>query len=117
MLRRASSIIKNPCLISNNYNNNSKTSFKATMLFQRRNFGWNSTTIKNCDHRNQIFMHNRWMGSASAVISTTGTIPGVLSKKQAKELAVRLTSDERQVLIDALQECQSHKIKAEFEGK
>lgn len=56
-------------------------------------------------------------GSASTVISTSAVPPNVLTKKQAKELAVRLTSDERQVLISALQECQSQKLKAEYEGK
>lgn len=41
----------------------------------------------------------------------------VLSKKQAKELAVKLTPEERDVLISALQECQSMKLKAEYEGQ
>lgn len=52
---------------------------------------------------------------ATAIVS--GTIPGALSKQQAKDLAVRLTSEEREVLITALKECQSNKVRAEYEGK
>ena len=63
-----------------------------------------------------MFINQKRFGSASAAISS-GAVPGVLSKKQAKELAMKLTSDERQVLISALQECQSLKLKAEYEGK
>ncbi|KAK0092334.1 hypothetical protein PV326_001655 [Microctonus aethiopoides] len=61
------------------------------------------------DHRNKILY-----GSAAIASST---LPGVLSKQQAKDLAVRLTSDERDVLISALQECQSQQTKAEYEGQ
>lgn len=64
-----------------------------------------------------IYINQERNGSASTAISTGAVLPGVLTKKQAKELAVRLTSDERQVLISALQECQSQKLKAEYEGK
>ena len=63
-----------------------------------------------------VFFNQKRFGSTSAA-ATTGTIPGVLSELQAKELAVRLTSEERKVLIDALQECQSNKLKAEYEGE
>lgn len=48
---------------------------------------------------------------------TSGSVPGALSKQQAKELAVRLTSEEREVLISALHECQSQKTRAEYEGQ
>ncbi|XP_044003413.1 transmembrane protein 65 isoform X3 [Aphidius gifuensis] len=60
---------------------------------------------------------NCYYGAATIASSTTtsSSLPGALSKKQAKELAVRLTSSERSVLISALQECQSQKIKAEYE--
>ncbi|KAF7995156.1 hypothetical protein HCN44_004628 [Aphidius gifuensis] len=62
---------------------------------------------------------NCYYGAATIASSTTtsSSLPGALSKKQAKELAVRLTSSERSVLISALQECQSQKIKAEYEGQ
>lgn len=42
--------------------------------------------------------------------------PAILSKHQAQELAIRLTPEERDVLISALQESQSQKAKAEYEG-
>lgn len=58
---------------------------------------------------------NYFYGAATIASSTTA-LPGALSKQQAKELAVRLTSNERNVLISALQECQSQKTKAEYEG-
>ncbi|XP_043283263.1 transmembrane protein 65 isoform X6 [Venturia canescens] len=51
----------------------------------------------------------------SAAIASS-TLPGALSKQQAKDLAVRLTPDEREILISALQECQSHTVKAEYEA-
>jgi hypothetical protein len=60
------------------------------------------------------FFNQERPGSASTVISNPA--PGVLSKEQAQKLAVRLTADERQVLISALQEYQSQKLKAEYEG-
>ncbi|XP_014217090.1 transmembrane protein 65 isoform X3 [Copidosoma floridanum] len=106
-------------------------SSRSNMMFLRgcsckaRAF-WSSMTTEKCvlrqgSYNNQINDNNsgdhcqkRAMGSASAAV-TSGAIPGVLTKKQAKELAVRLTPDERQVLIAALQECQFQKIKAEYE--
>ncbi|XP_023247409.1 uncharacterized protein LOC106645689 isoform X2 [Copidosoma floridanum] len=108
-------------------------SSRSNMMFLRgcsckaRAF-WSSMTTEKCvlrqgSYNNQINDNNsgdhcqkRAMGSASAAV-TSGAIPGVLTKKQAKELAVRLTPDERQVLIAALQECQFQKIKAEYEGQ
>lgn len=55
-------------------------------------------------------------GSTTAAI-TSGNLSGVITKQQAKYLAVKLTSEEREILITALQECQSKKIKAELESK
>lgn len=86
------------------FNQNSKCVWSFTGNFIYKN---TSTVNKNQER----------YGSASTVISTSAVPPGVLTKKQAKELAVRLTSDERQVLISALQECQSQKLKAEYEGE
>lgn len=47
---------------------------------------------------------------------TTSTTQG-LSKLQAQELILRLTGDERTILMNALQEYQSKLIKDEYEGK
>lgn len=47
---------------------------------------------------------------------TTSTTQG-LSKLQAQELVLRLTGDERTILMTALQEYQSKLIKDEYEGK
>ncbi|XP_046424955.1 transmembrane protein 65 isoform X1 [Neodiprion fabricii] len=68
--------------------------------------------------------------SPSATTATTSTAtagaprnvetpetPPILSKQQARDLAVRLTPEERDVLISALQETQSQKVKAEYEGQ
>ncbi|XP_015110228.1 uncharacterized protein LOC107036645 isoform X1 [Diachasma alloeum] len=59
----------------------------------------------------------RRLGAAIGATASPGTLPGALSKQQAKELAVKLTNDERTVLIHALQECQSEKTRAEYEGQ
>ncbi|XP_012263102.2 uncharacterized protein LOC105690120 isoform X2 [Athalia rosae] len=52
----------------------------------------------------------------AAPVESYGT-PATLSKQQARDLAVRLTPEERDVLISALQETQSQKVKAEYEGQ
>lgn len=52
-----------------------------------------------------------------AATIASSTLPGALSKQQAKDLAVRLTAIERDVLMSALLACQSKKEKAEYEGK
>ncbi|XP_057320398.1 uncharacterized protein LOC130664480 isoform X1 [Microplitis mediator] len=61
------------------------------------------------------FNHQTRSYGATTIVS--GTIPGALSKQQAKDLAVRLTSEEREVLITALKESQSNKVRAEYEGQ
>lgn len=53
---------------------------------------------------------------AAARAETTTTIQG-LSKLQAQELVLRLTTEERSILISALQEYQSKLVKDEYEGK
>lgn len=59
----------------------------------------------------------RTYGSASnAAASSGGKLPGLLTKKQAQDLVVKLTSEERELLMATIQECQSLKIKADFEG-
>lgn len=65
----------------------------------------------------RIFGGKKRLGAAIGATASPGTLPGALSKQQAKDLAVRLTNDERNVLINALQECQSEKTRAEYEGK
>ncbi|XP_014239066.1 uncharacterized protein LOC106660542 [Trichogramma pretiosum] len=77
---------------------------------------WIGSCTPKSNSYNLSFSHQQRYGSASAGV-TAGAIHRILSKTQAKELAVRLTSEEREVLITALQECQSNKLKAEFEGQ
>ena len=72
-----------------------------------------ASTTKNSRFLVNNETNRRKYGSAAIASSS---MPGVLSKQQAKDLAVRLTSNERDVLISALQECQSQKVKAEYEG-
>ncbi|XP_046746249.1 transmembrane protein 65 isoform X1 [Diprion similis] len=55
--------------------------------------------------------------TAAAAAPRNVETPPILSKQQARDLAVRLTPEERDVLISALQETQSQKVKAEYEGQ
>lgn len=70
---------------------------------------------ENCNLSASFFnYHQRLSYGTTAIVSG---VPGALSKQQAKDLAVRLTSEEREVLIAALKECQSNSVRAEYEGK
>lgn len=94
---------------------------RIAKLFSRSSSGGDKNLLHllvGATTRSRRFFFNadgrREYGSAAIASSA---LPGALSKQQAKDLAVRLTSVERDVLISALQECQSHKVKAEYEGK
>lgn len=66
------------------------------------------------DHR---FISTSSIANGSAArAETTSTTQG-LSKLQAEELVLRLTGEERNILINALQEYQSKLVKDEYEGK
>lgn len=65
---------------------------------------------------NRYFTLNSTKMGTAARAETTSTIQG-LSKLQAQELVLRLTSEERSILISALQEYQSKLVKDELEGK
>ncbi|XP_058797888.1 transmembrane protein 65 isoform X3 [Phymastichus coffea] len=82
-----------------------------TRFNQSKRFSW--TQERHSIDKNAVtnFFDQQRFGSAAAV---SHAFPGVLTKQQAKDLAVRLTPDEREVLITALQECQSQKLKAEY---
>ncbi|XP_011500479.1 PREDICTED: uncharacterized protein LOC105364287 [Ceratosolen solmsi marchali] len=88
---------------------------KFILRFGHNRCIWNSVENRMERSSSLGFFNQERFGSASK--ATTPDVPGVLSKDQARQLAVRLTSDERQVLITALQECQSLKLKAEYEGQ
>ncbi|XP_033224800.1 uncharacterized protein LOC117177870 isoform X1 [Belonocnema kinseyi] len=79
--------------------------------------GFSAKTLLEEDVRKNWQLQKKTFGSATRAAISNGTLCGALSKQQAKDLAVKLTPDERTVLISALQECQSLKIKAEFEGQ
>ncbi|XP_058797887.1 uncharacterized protein LOC131668067 isoform X2 [Phymastichus coffea] len=85
-----------------------------TRFNQSKRFSW--TQERHSIDKNAVtnFFDQQRFGSAAAV---SHAFPGVLTKQQAKDLAVRLTPDEREVLITALQECQSQKLKAEYVGQ
>ncbi|XP_012273194.1 uncharacterized protein LOC105695820 [Orussus abietinus] len=96
-----------------------------------------SRQLHSCTESKEILMSEDYQGSmhlnsqgpwntrmlsfssntAISSIGSTGSGAGVLSKKQAMDLAIRLTSAEREILISALQECQSKQTKAEYEGQ
>lgn len=55
--------------------------------------------------------------NTSSGLQEPSSISGSLTTQQAQELALRLTSDERQCLVKALQEFESKLIKDEYEGR
>lgn len=82
-----------------------------------------SNHAKQCLHFDYVPKSRLWTNvcaqsatsAASSVIrhhETTQT----LTKVQAQELALRLTTDERKILLNALQEYQSKLVKDEYEG-
>lgn len=71
---------------------------------------------------NNVIVNHRFISTSciangsAARAETTSTTQG-LSKLQAEELVLRLTGEERNILINALQEYQSKLVKDEYEGK
>ncbi|XP_076653604.1 uncharacterized protein LOC143359516 isoform X2 [Halictus rubicundus] len=45
------------------------------------------------------------------------SIPGVLTKQQAKELASKLTTEERNLIVNAIEECKSDEDKAKYQDQ
>lgn len=81
---------------------------------QRNRYSWGSVN----NHSRRTFANEKIKenGLAESLILNRNTV-GVLKKPQVKDFAIKLTSEERELLISTLQECQSMKIKAEFEGQ
>lgn len=67
-------------------------------------------------HTERNFSIDAIREGSAARAETTSTTQG-LSKLQAQELVLRLTDEERSVLISALQEYHSKVVKEEYEGK
>ncbi|KAK9693617.1 Sugar efflux transporter for intercellular exchange [Popillia japonica] len=67
-------------------------------------------------HTNRNFSIDSIREGSAARAETTSTTHG-LSKLQAQELILRLTDEERNVLINALQEYHSKMVKEEYEGQ
>lgn len=106
-----------------------------TMLLSRRQVGKILTLAKiyesqrsllctgNIKKRTTILSVKKSNTESKNVINTSSglqepsSISGSLTTQQAQELALRLTSDERQCLVKALQEFESKLIKDEYEGK
>lgn len=59
-------------------------------------------------------IREKTVSSAETLILNRDT--GAITKPQVKDFALKLTSEERELLISTLQECQSMKLKAEYEG-
>lgn len=57
------------------------------------------------------------LGPTSKDFEEPAQITGPLTKVHATELVLHLNNDERKMLLTALQEFESNKIKEEFEGK
>lgn len=79
----------------------------------------NSLLWKNLIHKRQFSTNLRLCGVLGPVKAAEGTFNtgGLLSKQQAEELALKLTSEERNLLLTALQEYQSKIVKDEYIGK
>lgn len=65
---------------------------------------------------NELPKWSRTFSSARAPISAD-SIAEALTKQQVKELAVKLTSNERELFLAALNECKSAEEKASYEGR
>lgn len=94
-----------------NFAAKSKVNFGSSLLFKsiccaKRNY--------LCDNRRFIRTSCCLNGSAARA-ETTSTTQG-LSKLQADELVLRLTSEERGILLTALHEYQSKLVKDEYAG-
>ncbi|KAI4460939.1 rag1-activating protein 1 [Holotrichia oblita] len=78
-------------------------------------FNCNFRIAKKDVHTNRKFSVDTAREGSAARAETTSTTHG-LSKLQAQELILRLTDEERNVLISALQEYHSKMVKEEYEG-
>ncbi|XP_043467508.1 uncharacterized protein LOC122501813 isoform X2 [Leptopilina heterotoma] len=81
---------------------------------QKNRYSWGSVN----NHLSRTFANEKIKenGIPESLILNRNTV-GVLKKPQVKDFAIKLTSEERELLISTLQECQSMKIKAEYEGQ
>lgn len=79
----------------------------------------NTLLWKNYLPKRSITINSRLCGVLGPVKAAEGTFNtgGLLSKQQAQELALKLTSEERNLLLTALQEYQSKIVKDEYLGK
>lgn len=100
-------------LVSNtrNFMTKNRINLKSPLLC-RTNLLYRSTKIIS----RRVISTSCIASGSAARAETTSTTQG-LSKLQAEELVLRLTSEERNILINALQEYQSKLIKDEYEGK
>ncbi|XP_022917997.1 uncharacterized protein [Onthophagus taurus] len=97
-------LYENTCLPSRTSNNLFKT------------FGTVNKNFDNSVFGTRMFGVDVIRGGSAARAETTSTIVG-LSKLQAQELVLRLTDDERAVLVAALEEYDSKRLKEEFQGQ
>ncbi|XP_034950296.1 uncharacterized protein [Chelonus insularis] len=76
--------------------------------------------IRNCPIRFFTKIDNNVVNFTKKKYGTAaraGSHPDSFSKQKAKELAMRLTSEEREMLVATLQDYQSQIIKAEYQGQ
>ncbi|XP_022917998.1 transmembrane protein 65 isoform X2 [Onthophagus taurus] len=97
-------LYENTCLPSRTSNNLFKT------------FGTVNKNFDNSVFGTRMFGVDVIRGGSAARAETTSTIVG-LSKLQAQELVLRLTDDERAVLVAALEEYDSKRLKEEFQAE
>lgn len=90
--------------------------FWSSQVIINNNNNYNRIYLyKNNNNNNRRFSLSSITYGSAARAETTSTIQG-LSKLQAQELVLRLTTEERIILYSALQEYQSKLVKDEYEG-
>lgn len=77
----------------------------------------NVSAVRSCHAKYNFCSESARHLSYSACLSVVDkSVAAPLTKRQAQDLILRLTGEERNALLCALQEFQSEKLKAEYEG-
>ncbi|XP_076232757.1 uncharacterized protein LOC143178143 isoform X2 [Calliopsis andreniformis] len=61
------------------------------------------------------FVVDTWYMQKTCHSNTVENFPGILTKPQAKELVLKLTTEERNLFLSALEECKSDEDKAKYQ--
>lgn len=91
---------------------------KTHLYFQVRESGSGHSSLPRCFPLNICNVRHLGLGPTGKDIDDTSAGPraGPLTKAHATELVLHLTDEERKLLLNAMEEYHSNKIKEEFEG-